>query len=330
MRKRLAGCAVLAFSCLLALVAAEGILRLVSARWLHILDVEMWRYARFVKTPSAIPGAIEEHQPNADEWLMGTRVRTDERGFRKNAPEVEAARKPGDRLVMAVGDSLTFGWGAGEADTWPNQLEELLRQRGAPSRVMNFGIGNSNTSMQLARYRALARDPKPAWVILGFFINDAEPDPKPSENALVWRSAFAGLLSTRLRQSSEVKLRDYKSYYRSLYGDDQPGWIRMKESLAELGSLLRQDGVPYTLLLCPELHEPHNFGSFADIYAKVAEAGRASGWEVIDPSAQFPETAGSEYWVTLGDAHPNRKAQRIYAEALLGSKYALPGRGASR
>ena len=326
MKKRLAGCAVLALSCLLALVAAEGLLRLLSARWLHVLDVEMWRYARFVKIPSVIPGAIEEHRPNADEWLMGTRVRTDERGFRRNAPEVEAARKPGDRLVMAVGDSLTFGWGAGEADTFPNQLEELLRQRGAPSRVMNFGIGNSNTSMQLARYRALAREPKPAWVILGFFINDAEPDPKPSESFLVWRSALAGLLSTRLRQSSEVKLRDYKEYYHSLYGDDQPGWANMKRSLAELGNLLKQDGVPYTLLLCPELHEPRNFGSFADIYAKVAEEGRRSGWEVIDPSGRFPENAGPEFWVTPGDAHPNRKAQRIYAEALLQSKYALPGK----
>ncbi len=326
MRKRLAGCAVLALSCLLALVASEYLLRFLSARWLHVLDVEMWRYARFVKMPSKIPGAVEEHQPNEDEWLMGTRVRTDERGFRKNAPEVEAARRPGDRLVMAVGDSLTFGWGAGEPDTWPNQLEELLRQKGAPSRVMNFGIGNSNTSMQLARYRALAREPKPGWVILGYFINDAEPDPKPSESALVWRSALAGLLSTRLRQTSEVKLRDYRTYYRSLYRDDQAGWIRMKQALAEFGTLLREDGVPHTLLLLPELHEPKNFGSFKDIYAQVAEAGRASGWEVIDPSPRFPADAGPEFWATLGDAHPNRKAQRLFADALLTSKYAIPER----
>ncbi len=326
MRKRLAGCAVLALSCFLALVAAEGLLRFLSAHWMHVLDVEMWRYARLVKTPSQIPGAVEVHRPNADEWLMGTRVRTDQRGFRRNAPDVEAARQPGDRLVMAVGDSLTFGWGAGEADTWPNQLEQLLRQHGAPSRVMNFGIGNSNTSMQLARYRALAREPKPAWVILGFFINDAEPDPKLSDSPLVWHSALAGLLSTRLRQSAEVKLRDYKSYYRSLYRDDQPGWLRQQRAMAEMARLLREDGVPYTLLLCPELHEPHNFGSFADIYGKVAKVGRANGWEVIDPSARFPADHDPDFWVTPGDAHPNRKAQKIYAEALLGSKYALSGR----
>ncbi len=323
MKKLLTGCGVLIFSCVLALVVAEGLLRFVSARWLHVLDVEMWRYARFVKMPSEIPGAIEEHRPNQDAWLMGTRVRTDELGFRRNAPDVESARKPGDRLVMAVGDSLTFGWGAGEADTWPNQLEELLREHGGPSRVMNFGIGNSNTSMQLARYRSLARAPKPAWVILAFFINDAEPDPKPSTNPLVWNSALAGLFSTRLRQSSEVKLRDYNAYYHSLYRDDQPGWRRQQQALSELGRLLRQDGVAATLLLCPELHEPHNFGSFVDIYAKVAAVGRASGWEVIDPSARFPKDAGPDLWVTPGDAHPNRKAQRIYAEALLTSKYAL-------
>ena len=322
MKKRLAGCAVLALSCLLALVAAEGLLRLLSARWLHVLDVEMWRYARFVKVPSEIPGAIEEHRPNADEWLMGTRVRTDERGFRRNAPEVEAARTPGDRLVMAVGDSLTFGWGAGEADTFPNQLEELLRQRGAPSRVMNFGIGNSNTSMQLARYRALAREPKPAWVILGFFINDAEPDPKPPTNPLLWNSAFVGLLSTRLRQSSEVKLRDYQVYYRELYHDGLPGWDRARAALTEFGAQLAKDGTPATLILLPELHEPKNFGPFAEVYARVAETARAAGWEVLDPSGHFPEGPGEKFWVTPGDAHPNRPAQRIFAETAATSRFA--------
>lgn len=320
--RRLAGCLVSLLSIVLSLVAGEILLREISARKLHILDVEMWRYARFVKRTSAFPGAVEEHRPNADEWLMGARVRTDERGLRKNAQEVEAKRTPNDRLVAAVGDSLTFGWGAPEPDTWPSQLEEILRESCGPSRVLNAGIGNSNTSMQLARYRAVVRSEKPAWVVLGYFINDAESDPQPATNPLLWNSSFAGLLSTRIRQTAEVRLRDYQLYYRDLYQEGRPGWDRTRAALAEFGAQLQKDGTPATLILLPELHEPKNFGEFAAAYAEVAEIARAAGWEVLDPSGRFPVGGGEKFWVTPGDAHPNRPAQRIFAETIATSRFA--------
>jgi len=161
-------------------------------------------------------------------------------------------------------------------------------------------------------------------VIVGFFINDAEPDPALPRNPLVWRSSLVGLLSTRFRQGSETRLRDYRDYYHWLYRDGRPGWERLKASLREFGALLRADGTPATLILLPELHEPRDFGGFADVYAKVGAVARASGFEVLDPSHRFPTGSGPEYWVTPGDAHPNRAAQRIFAETLLTSKYALP------
>lgn len=331
MKRRLASLLVFAVAIALALVAAEIGLRLASRFWLYNLDVEMWRYARHVKKVSTIPGVIEEHQPNADAVLMGARVRTDGHGFRRPDPPTEQARRPKDRKVVAVGDSLTFGWGTAEGTTYADQLERLLRrqcpgQGGRAATVYNAGIGNTNTSMQLARYRETVRPHlKPDWVILGVFINDAEPDAVPSENPIVWNSALAGLLSTRFKQQTEVRLRDYKEYYHDLYQADRPGRERQKAALRSFGELLRQDGIPATAILLPELHEPHHFGSFTDVYAEIGRVARESGFEVIDPSAAFPEGPGDYFWVTPEDAHPNPRAQALFARALAGSVHACGG-----
>jgi lysophospholipase L1-like esterase len=323
MKKRALG--LLCVSTFSAFLVAELGLRQVSQHGLRILDVEMWRYARSVKTVSDRPGVIEEHRPGAEAFLMGARVRTDAHGFRRPDPATEAHRQPGSRTVIALGDSLTFGWGAPEGQTYADQLERLLPARCPGSRpeiVYNAGIGNSNTSMQLGRYRELLRPLHPRWLILGYFINDAEPDPTPSENWLVWKSSLAALLSTRLQQSREVRLRDYRQFYAGLYREGQPGWERTKAAIRELGRELRADHAAGTVILLPELHEPRGFGSFAPIYERVAAVARDSGFEVLDPSAAFPPGSGNSFWVSPLDAHPNARAQSIFAQTLAGSRYA--------
>src|SRR6185436_9816487 len=134
--------------------------------------------------------------------------------------------------------------------------------------------------------------------------------------------SLAGLLSTRLLESREVQLRDYRQYYSGLYRDGQAGWERQKAALRDLGRAIHEDGVPATTILLPELHEPHAFGGFAPVYARLASIARASGFEVIDPSGGFPPGSGETYWVSPLDAHPNAAAQKIFAEALAGSRYA--------
>lgn len=327
MSKRLLGPLLLLASLALSLVAAEGMLRLLSRDWLRILDVEMWRYARFVKKASAYPDVVEEHRPNAGAFLMGGRIRTDGRGFRLPDPGTVARRRPGNRQVVALGDSLTLGWGVPEGKTYADQLERRLniecpRLGGRAVTVWNAGIGNCNTSMEAARYRRFLRPLHPDWLILGYFVNDAEPDPVIPKDPLFWHSALFSLASTRFLESAEVKLRDYRLYYHGLYDDGQPGWARAQKALRELGAELAADHVPATLILLPELHEPRGFGTFADVYGKVAAIGRESGFEVIDPSGDFPAGAGNGFWVTPEDAHPNARAQAIFAQALSRSRYA--------
>jgi lysophospholipase L1-like esterase len=283
-----------------------------------------------VKLVSTHPGVIEEHRPNASALLMGVQVRTDGHGFRLPDPATEARRRADDRVVAAVGDSVTFGWGVPEDGTFPAQLEKMLAARcrrpgGAGVTVHNAGIGNCNTSMELARYKLQVRPLHPDWVILGYSYNDAEPDPVPATNPFLWHSSLLALASARLERRTG-RFSDYESYYLGLYQEGLPGWERCKQALRELGELLRADGVPGSIILMPELHQPRHFGKLAGAFAQVGAIARQSGFEVIDPSGDFPPGSGESFWVSAEDAHPNANGQAIYARALAGSRYACAGK----
>ncbi len=330
MKKALTGLIVAVVSLCFFFLLAEGTLRFLSRHFLKVFDVEMWQYARTVKVVSHEPGVVEEQRPNADEQLMGTRVRTDGNGFRLPDPATEARRTPGDRVVVALGDSVTFGWGAGDSETFPAQLENLLAKQcpGRHTTVHNAGIGNSNSSMEYYRYKLHIRPHiHPDWLILGYSYNDPEPDPVPETNPLLWHSALLALTSARLERRTGV-YADYRSYYKGLYDPGRPGWVKAQEAIRELGAMLKADGVPATMILLPELHEPHNFGPFAGIFAQAAQVGREAGFEVIDPSGDFPPGPVQRFWVTPEDAHPNVLGQAIAAKALLRSRFACapPGR----
>ncbi len=327
MNKRVLGAAVLGISLLVALVAAEVGLRVISKHWLSVYDVEMWRYARQIKTLSSYPGVVEEQRPNASAFLMGAKVRTEEHGFRLPDPATQARRRPGNRLAVALGDSLTFGWGVPEGQTFPDQLERLLSERcpapgGRAVTVANAGIGNCNTSMEVQRYKLRIRPYlHPDWVILGFSFNDAEPDAVPDTNPVFWHSALLSLAAARMQKQTDPKLANYNAYYVGLFREGKAGWDRTKAAMRELGALLRADRVAGTLFLMPELHDPHDPG-IAEAFSRVAAVGREAGFEVIDPAPDFPPGSGERYWVSHEDAHPNAAAQAIYARALARSRYA--------
>jgi lysophospholipase L1-like esterase len=305
------------------LVCCEVALRMASHAGILLFDVEMWRYAREVKRPSVRPGVVLEHRPDAEAKLMGVRVRTDAHGFRRAAPDLEAQRTGQEPVLAIVGDSCALGWGVAEGETVSDQLERRLNTAGGPRFVViNAGVGNSNTSMEYARYLQDVRPLHPVWVVLAFFVNDAEPDPRAVDPPLLERSVLLAMLATRAPTLLFPAYRNYHGYYESLYAPESAALQRFQSALKGFGEALRADGVPGSVLLIPEMHEPRHFGPFAGVYRQVAALAAESGFEVIDPSDEFAPGSGEGYWVTRGDPHPNGKAHAILAAALAGSRHA--------
>jgi len=73
--------------------------------------------------------------------------------------------------IVAVGDSLTAGYGVPESEAYPAQLEKKLQQAGYRWRVVNAGISGETSSGTLARIDWILKL-KPDIVILETGAND--------------------------------------------------------------------------------------------------------------------------------------------------------------
>lgn len=92
-------------------------------------------------------------------------------GFR--GPEMSAAPRPGSLRIACLGDSLTFGMGVHQADTFAAQLQRRLSSDGAmPAEVLNFGMVGYSTFEECAQYSSHVAAYRPQIVILTMYWND--------------------------------------------------------------------------------------------------------------------------------------------------------------
>jgi acyl-CoA thioesterase-1 len=71
-------------------------------------------------------------------------------------------------VIVALGDSMTAGYGVAPEVSYPAQLEKELRARGLDYHVINLGVTGSTTTQALSRMtRALAAQPDIVIIQLG-------------------------------------------------------------------------------------------------------------------------------------------------------------------
>ena len=295
---------------LLALVIGEAGARLLAPR-LRNYDVEMWRYARLLKTTGRTSGIRFEHAPDSRAVLMGVEVRTNSDGLRDD----EHLKKPAAAVrIAALGDSVTLGWGVEQERVYSEVLEGLLNEKsllgeGRRAEVLNFAVGNYNTrdEKEMLFRRAFSYDPHA--VVVGVFVNDAEswqqrrtPFLRRHSLLAVWLWGRADALMRRLgyRQS-------WEEYYLSLYRPDREGLRRMREAMGEVLAECRRRRIPVIVAMLPDLHrlDPYPFHEIHRLVASMASEGDAFFIDLLDA---LPAGDDERYWVSPSDPHPNAKA----------------------
>jgi hypothetical protein len=119
---------------------------------------------------------IYELQPNLkDRFFRGTKVSTDESGFRVQPPVPEDSRPL--VTVMGIGDSIMFGHGVEDERSYLYVLQTLLQKRYPQCRwrVINTGVPGYNTAMEVETLRTKGLQFKPDIVILNIVGNDYAP-----------------------------------------------------------------------------------------------------------------------------------------------------------
>lgn len=110
----------------------------------------------------AVPGVFD-----TTVTINSQRLRSEtEYGFE---PPAEVTR------IAVLGDSFAFGIGANDAETYPAQLERMLRET-ARVQVINAGVGGTGTGEQARRFDLLVKQFHPHIVVLTAISNDVDDD----------------------------------------------------------------------------------------------------------------------------------------------------------
>jgi acyl-CoA thioesterase-1 len=86
------------------------------------------------------------------------------------SPAAAGSAEP-EGTIVAMGDSLTEGYGVLEEEAWPSLLQEMLKEKGLRLKVVNAGVSGETSSGALSRIRWILRL-KPDILILETGAND--------------------------------------------------------------------------------------------------------------------------------------------------------------
>jgi lysophospholipase L1-like esterase len=303
--------------CLLLVTLAGGYGLLTLGVHLFIDDgmqfnLEMWKYARDIKRLSSDPLIGHEHTPGTSSHLMGVDVTINSLGLRDH--EISIARMPGTGRILMLGDSFTFGWGVPFDHTLGKRLERMFAGEGRSVEVINAGVGNYNTTMEVQYYLDHGYKFQSDLVVLNYIFNDAEPEPTYHDDGYLARNSelavvFLGAMDNFLRRSGAESRWD--KYYLGLY--EKPGWDAAKAAIHRLAIAVRARGAKLIILNWPELHDVGNYRlqHVSDLVQAVADR---EGIPFIDLLPAVKDQQSSKLWVTAPDPHPNAYANLLFAD----------------
>jgi acyl-CoA thioesterase-1 len=76
-----------------------------------------------------------------------------------------------EHVIVALGDSLTAGFGVAPEEAWPALIEARLRREGQPHRVVNAGVSGDTTAGGLRRVDWVLRS-RPGVAVVALGAND--------------------------------------------------------------------------------------------------------------------------------------------------------------
>ena len=311
----------------MALGCAEVIFRW-HAHWKFGRELPPWS-----ENLEVVPGAqVFRFKPNASGVFPGNvdskrtfPYRTNSHGLRDRD---RAAKQPGARRVLVMGDSYTWGYAVAEEEAYPQAAERLLKERGySQIDVINGGIPDYNSRQERKLLEQLMPVYEPDAVILGYVVNDAEPSTAmpttPDETYRHSTSWFLTELAERLnrrlfRRRVLPSAKDTAAdNYLDGFDEGSVKWRDSKDALREMRDLCAAAGISFTILVLPDFTQ-----NFDDRYAlrKIHDAvvswGRELDIPVFDLLNIFRGQDHQALWVPW-DGHPNAEAHRRIAEFLV-------------
>ena len=214
-----------------ALLVALGLCE-IGARLLYPAPPQVAREPQLLFRANPDIGFL--HVPNQAGYLDDGLATINSLGLRGDLPVMP---KPERSIrVLAIGDSLTFGWGVGDAETYPVLLERRLREQ-FPDRhpeVINAGVSAFDLEKDARLLRYFSRSIQPDIVLVGLFWNDL-PYESVTPDGVVLASTPDPVAATAAAPVS------------TLSSPDEPKPFRLANQPSTLNQLLRSSRLIFAL-----------------------------------------------------------------------------------
>ena len=249
-------------------------------------------------------------------------------GFRDK--DFETKRQPGEYRVLSVGDSLTFGTGVPLENTWPQLLEERLReQRGTLVEVINAGLA-SGSHWPPGYYPWLESDGvllEPDVVILGICLNDMSdtvpmlayrrPEFGLEEGDLrPWLGGASQLLNHLQLTLAQRWERQHPIDAVRLVQEDAESWAECRESMRAIRDLLEERDIRFVVTVFPMFCLLGESYPYIGLHEMMEEFCRVEGIEHMDLLSRFRGMDEEDLWVHPTDQHPNHVGHIIMADGI--------------
>lgn len=287
--------------------------------------VNPWGIELFSLLPYHMQGMLDHPQlgyvhPRSVTYRLGkNRVSLNSNGHRDDEMPV---RKPaGERRILVLGDSVTFGWGVDQGEDFPARLEALLREKqGGAWQVINSGVNGYNSEQEAIFFSNEGIHYRPDIVLLVYVGNDVDPVIKP--NAVTWRryptwpSSLPELLDrarslSYLYQTTKLFQRMQEVGAHASSGPpptvtDHPRWTVSLEALRSISNLCKREKIPFLVAVLAGTDE------------KAIASLRQAGIDTISFGAAWSRVPSEKRYVSRIDSHPSAAVHLEFAEQLMG------------
>ena len=269
-------------------------------------EIEMMKYANDFKKISFDEKIGIEHKKNVSGKLMGASISLDGNGFRNYKKIIKNNKK-----IIMLGDSMTFGWGA------KIPFSEQLDKKISSHDVLNAGIGNTNTIMQINNFFKNFKDLHDYdLIILNFFINDFENITIRKPNFFQKYSMLYTFLNNKI-STVLIKFnlkKNWEDFYLDNYLDNEIKDETLK-IINQLNEYCLENNIKLIIHNIPELRDLKNykFNKETQIIKNFAQQRKIKFLNSYDVLKKYEEKS---LWVTIFDPHANDKAHKIIADFL--------------
>jgi lysophospholipase L1-like esterase len=253
------------------------------------------------------------HRPGFRTTYQDRAVSFNELGLRDRPLEAKAS---GESRLVILGDSVAFGWGVPEEDTFGRQLEQRLGDcLGRPVRTVNTGVCSYNTVQQLRFLRRQGAQLDPDAVLLLYVENDVLPFlPVERDGSMLSVRGRPGRLTDWLLARSWTYRVAYHLSRPMLAGETlDPEAAGYRDSLAALASLAETSadlGAEFAVIVYRMARRPASDRLVEDIRA----VGEAAGFSVADAAPWFAGRDLRGLTNSVTDTHPNAAGHALLAE----------------